>query len=86
MTSILMFCIFVYLGYRNRIRPAMHKRFMLFATFSLLRAAFDRWPVFDPYSLPLVALISFVPLVLLMMGAWRLFRDERVCGVVPQTT
>lgn len=80
MTSILMFCIFVCLGYRNRIRPAMHKRFMLFATFSLLRAAFDRWPVFDPYPLPLVALISFVPLVLLMMGYdwWSTGRVQRV--------
>ena len=66
--GMLMFCIFVWLGYRNRFQPAVHKRLMLFATFSLLDAGFDRWPVFDPYPLWLVNLICFVPLVLLMMA------------------
>ena len=61
MADILMFGTFVYLGYRNRFRPVVHKRLMLFATLSLLDAGFDRWPVFDPYSLPLVNLICFAP-------------------------
>jgi len=80
MADILMFCTFIYLGYRNRFRPAVHKRLMLFATFSLLDAAFDRWPVFDPYSVPLVNLICFGPLVLFMMGydVWSTGRMQRV--------
>lgn len=78
--GMLMFCIFSYLGYRSRFRPAVHKRLMLFATFSLLDAGFDRWPVFDPYPLWLVNLICFVPLVLLMMGYdwWSTDRIQRV--------
>jgi hypothetical protein len=63
-----MFATFVLLGYRNRRNPAVHKRLMLFATFGLLDAAFDRWHVFDPYPLWQVNLICFVPLVLLTMA------------------
>ena len=57
-----------------------HKRLILFATFSLLDAGFDRWPVFDPYPLPLVNLICFAPLVLLMTGYdwWSTGRVQRV--------
>ena len=53
---------------------------MLFATFSLLDAGFDRWPVFDPYPLWLVNLICFTPLVLLVMGydRWSSGRVQRV--------
>jgi hypothetical protein len=80
MTAMLMFCTFIYLGYRNRFRPDVHKRLMLFATFSLLDAAFDRWPVFDPYPLPLVHLITSGPLVLLTMcyDRWSTGRVQRV--------
>ena len=77
--DILMFSTFVYFGYRNRSHPASHKRLMLFATLSLLDAGFDRWPVFDPYSLPLVNLFCFTPLVLLIMGYdWWTGRVQRV--------
>src|SRR5262249_29964280 len=80
MVDILMFGTFVYLGYRNRFRPVVHKRLMLFATFSLLDAAFDRWPVFDPYPLPIVTLVCFAPLVLLIIGYdwWSTRRVQRV--------
>ena len=63
LADMLMFSTFVYFGYRNRFRPAVHKRLMLFATLSLLDAGFDRWPVFDPYSVPVVHLICFTPLL-----------------------
>jgi hypothetical protein len=49
MSDMLMFAAFVSLGYRHRRDPVAHKRLMLFATFALLDAAFDRWSVFDPY-------------------------------------
>jgi hypothetical protein len=80
MSAMLMFSTFIYLGYRNRSRPVVHKRLMLFATLSLLDAAFDRWPVFDPYPLPLVHLVTGVPLVLLAMGYdwWSTGRVQRV--------
>jgi hypothetical protein len=78
--DMLMFSTFVYLGYRNRFQPAVHKRLMWFATLSLLDAGFDRWPVFDPYSLPLVNLICFTPLLLLMIGYdwWSTGKVQRV--------
>lgn len=68
MGDMLMFAAFVSLGYGHRRDPATHKRLMLFATFALLDAGFDRWSVFGPYPLPLVNLICFGPLVLATMG------------------
>jgi len=78
--DMLMFCAFVYLGYRNRFQPAVHKRLMWFATLSLLDAGFDRWPVFDPYSLPVVHLICYTPLLLLLIGYdwWSTGKVQRV--------
>jgi len=66
--AMFMFSTFVYFGYRNRFQPTVHKRLMWFATMSLLDAGFDRWPVFDPYSLPVVNLICYTPLLLLLIG------------------
>jgi hypothetical protein len=80
LADMFMFSTFVYLGYRNRFQPAVHKRLMWFATLSLLDAGFDRWPVFDPYSLPVVNLICFTPLFLLMIGYdwWSIGKVQRV--------
>jgi hypothetical protein len=68
MGDMLMFAAFVSLGYGYRSDPTAHKRLMLFATFALLDAGFDRWSVFDPYPLPLVNLICFGPLILATMA------------------
>jgi len=78
--DMLMFSAFVYLGYRNRSQPAVHKRLMWFATLALLDAGFDRWPVFDPYSLPVVHLICYTPLLLLLIGYdwWSTGKVQRV--------
>jgi hypothetical protein len=65
--DMLMFSVFTYFAIRNRSRPTVHKRLILFATFSLLDAGFDRWSIFDPYPLWQVNLICFVPLVLVTM-------------------
>jgi hypothetical protein len=80
MGDMLLFATFIALGYRYRGNPAAHKRLMLFATFALLDADFDRWSVFDPYPLPLVNLICFAPLVLLTMAHdwWSSGRVQRV--------
>jgi hypothetical protein len=72
MGDMVLFAAFVSLGYRYRSNPAVHKRLMLFATFALLDAGFDRWAVFDPYPLSLVNLMCFGPLVLATMAYdWR---------------
>jgi hypothetical protein len=81
MGDMVMFAAFVSLGYRHRNHPGAHKRLMLFATFALLDAGFDRWSVFDPYPLPLVNLICFGPLVLATM-VW----DWRSSGKVQRVT
>jgi hypothetical protein len=80
LTDILMFAKFVYLGYRNRFHPTVHKRLMLFATSATLDAAFDRWPIFAPVSLPIVHIVCFVPLILLLMAYdwWSTGRIQRV--------
>lgn len=70
--EILVFVIFVILGAANRSRPAVHKRLMLFAMLTLLEAPLDRWHIFDPYPLWQVNLMSFVPLVLVVMAYDRL--------------
>ena len=78
--AMLMFSTFIYFGYRNRFQPAVHKRLMWFATMSLLDAGFDRWPVFDPFSLPVVNLICYTPLLLLLIGYdwWSTGKVQRV--------
>jgi len=78
--DMLMFPTFVYLGYRNRFQPTVHKRLMWFATLALLDAGFDRWPVFDPYPLAVVNLICYTPLFLLLIGYdwWSTGKVQRV--------
>ncbi|HXW15973.1 MAG TPA: hypothetical protein VEN79_15815 [Terriglobia bacterium] len=80
LADMLMFSTFVYFGFRRRIHPAVHKRLMLFATLSLLDAAFDRWSIFDPYSLPLVNAVCFFPLIALLMTYdwWSTGKVQRV--------
>jgi len=80
LADMLMFSTFVYLGFRNRAHAAVHKRLMLFATFALLDAGFDRWSIFDPYPLPVVHVVSFFPLlaVLMVYDWWSTCRVQRV--------
>jgi hypothetical protein len=80
LADMLMFSTFVYLGFRNRPHAAMHKRLMLFATFSLLDAGFDRWSMFDPYPLPVVHAVCFFPLlgVLMAYDLWSTGKLQRV--------
>jgi hypothetical protein len=80
LADMLMFSTFVYLGFHNRTDPAVHKRLMLFATFALLDAGFDRWSIFDAYPLPLVHAICFVPLVAVLLAYdwWSTGKLQRV--------
>ena len=80
LSDMLMFSTFVYLGFRKRLHAAMHKRLMLFATFSLLDAGFDRWSIFDPYPLPVVHAVCFFPLLAVLMAydLWSTGKLQRV--------
>jgi hypothetical protein len=44
-TGIVTFAVLVYLAYRDRFRPAAHKRLILIATIAITTAAVARWPV-----------------------------------------
>ena len=44
-TGIVAFAILVYLAYRDRFRPAAHKRLILIATIAISVAAVARWPI-----------------------------------------
>jgi hypothetical protein len=68
LADMLMFSTFVYLGFRNRPHAAVHKRLMLFATFALLDAGFDRWSIFGPYPLPVVHAVCVFPLLAVLMA------------------
>jgi hypothetical protein len=80
LADMLMFSTFVYLGFRNRTHAAVHKRLMLFATFALLDAGFDRWSIFDPYPLPVVHAVCFLPLLAALMAydLWSTGKLQRV--------
>jgi hypothetical protein len=80
LVDMLMFSTFVYLGFRRRTHPAVHKRLMLFATMSLLDAGFDRWAIFDRYPLPVVHAVCFLPLLaaLMVYDWWSTARVQRV--------
>jgi hypothetical protein len=80
LADMLMFSTFVYLGFRNRTHPAVHKRLMLFATLALLDAGFDRWSIFDPYPLPVVHVVCFLPLLAVLMAYdwWSTGKLQRV--------
>lgn len=80
LADMLMFSTFVYLGFRNRTHPTVHKRLMLFATFALLDAGFDRWSIFAPYPLWLVNVVCFFPLILILMSYdwWATGKVQRV--------
>jgi hypothetical protein len=45
LTDMLVFATLVYFAFRERSRPALHKRLILLATIMILDAAFVRWPV-----------------------------------------
>lgn len=66
--EILMFGTLVYFGFRNRFRPAAHKRLMVIATLAILEAAFARWPIFDSFAEPAMDALYVVTILLLMMA------------------
>jgi hypothetical protein len=45
LSGILAFALLVYLSYRARFKPAVHKRLILIATIAISEAAIARWPI-----------------------------------------
>ncbi len=74
------FATLIWFGYRERRRPAAHKRLMLIATIALLDAAFVRWPVPAPWWYLHAAEICCYVLLLILMSydLWSLGRIQRV--------
>ena len=69
LSDMLMFSVLIYFAFRKRFDPPAHKRLVLIATFSLMDAAFDRWPIhvtwWDDRVTPLLCVY---PLLLLLMA------------------
>jgi len=81
LADMLMFATLVYFAFRNRFNPAAHKRLILIATFAILDAASDRWPIPAPWSdNRLTPLLFCYPLLLLLMGYdwWSTRKIQRV--------
>jgi hypothetical protein len=68
LADMLMFATFVFFAFRNRFNPAVHKRLILLATFAILVAAYDGWPVNVPWwTHGVTPVICIYPLLLLLM-------------------
>lgn len=81
LSDMLMFSVLIYFAFRKRFDPPAHKRLVLIATFAMLDAAFDRWPIrvawWDDRATPLLCIY---PLLLLLMvyDRWSMKRIQPV--------
>ncbi len=79
LSDMLMFSVLIYFAFRKRFAPPAHKRLVLIATFALLDAAFDRWPIhvawWDDRATPLLCVY---PLLVLLMAydCWSMKRIQ----------
>lgn len=68
LTQILLFALFLFLAFRNRLDSPAHKRYILLANTSLLVAALARWPLAFMFRQVFVdTLLSYVFLLLLVL-------------------
>ena len=68
LTGILAFGVLVYLAYRARFKPAVHKRLILIATIGISEAAIARWPVGVLQVHPMVRLLIILAFLLMVVG------------------
>ena len=81
LSDMLTFSTLIYFAFRNRFNPAAHKRLILIATFSILGAAFNRWPISAAWwGARVTPLLCTYPLLLLLMGYdwWSTRKIQRV--------
>ena len=77
LAGILMFSLLVYLAYRARSKPAVHKRLILIATIAISEAAIARWPVEILQTKPQLRL-AVILAFLLMVVVYDLISLKRV--------
>jgi len=69
LSDMLMFSVLIYLAFRKRFDPPAHKRLVLIATFAILDAAFDRWPIHVAWwDHQVTPLLCVYPLLLVLMA------------------
>lgn len=83
-SDMLLFGGFAYAGWRCRFSAALHKRFMLLATLSLMGAAFGRLPMLATLFPPWLdaSIIAFIPLLLFDLATRRLQNATLIGGAV----
>ena len=86
LSDMLMFSVLIYFAFRKRLDPPAHKRLVLIATFAILDAAFDRWPIhatwWDDRVTPLLCIY---PLLLLLMAYDRWSRGKNQPATIGAT-
>ncbi len=76
-SGIIAFSLLIYLAYRARFKPAVHKRLILIATIAISEAAIARWPVAILHEKPQLRL-AVILAFLLMVVAYDLVSLKRV--------
>ena len=77
LTDVLIFATLIYFAFRNRSKPAAHKRFIYVATTALLIAAFARWPfAFVNRKVAIATLLSEV--FVLFLVAYDLWSTRKI--------
>ena len=77
LSDMLMFSVLIYFAFRKRLDPPAHKRLVLIATFAILDAAFDRWPIHVTWwDHRVTPLLCIYPLLLLLMAYDRWSRGK----------
>jgi hypothetical protein len=68
LSAIAMFAVLVFLAYRMRRKPAVHKRLILIATINIAGAAFARWPIAILQEKPPLLNLVTLAFLLLIVG------------------
>jgi hypothetical protein len=69
LAGMLLFSTLTYFAFRNRVKPAAHKRLILIANLAIVDAALARWPVpVDWWTNRMAILVVVCPRLLLMMA------------------
>jgi hypothetical protein len=67
-SGILAFSLLIYLAYKARTKPAVHKRLILIATIAISEAAIARWPVAILHAQPQLRLVVILAFLLVVAG------------------
>jgi hypothetical protein len=68
LSGVLAFGFLVYMAYRARFKPAVHKRLILIATIGISEAAIARWPIGALQAHPMVRILIILAFLLMIVG------------------